>query len=151
MLLRLDLNQGIYVHFLRRRELDNSPIKYTGFWHVKDFEKMCFVNAERMRANSVSSVVPAVQSTVLGVPLSYQVTATRTNLNPPPQWTEWAGRTKTTNLHHQQQESSGVEEIACSGGRVAVWREKRKVPGGPCRWPKNLRRSIKYRGYWNNN
>ena len=28
MILRLDLNQGIYVCILRRRELDNSPIKY---------------------------------------------------------------------------------------------------------------------------
>ena len=37
-----------------------------------------------MTANSVSSVVPALQSTGLGVPLSYQRTATRTNLNPPP-------------------------------------------------------------------
>ena len=37
-----------------------------------------------MTANSVSSVVPAVQSTGLGVPLSYQRTATQTNLNPPP-------------------------------------------------------------------
>ena len=35
-----------------------------------------------MTANSVSSVVPAVQSTGLGVPLFYQRTATRTNLNP---------------------------------------------------------------------
>ena len=37
-----------------------------------------------MTANSVSSVVPAVQSTGLGVPLSYQRTATQTNLNTPP-------------------------------------------------------------------
>ena len=35
-----------------------------------------------MTGDSVSSVVPAVQSTGLGVPLFYQRTATRTNLNP---------------------------------------------------------------------
>ena len=35
-----------------------------------------------MTAESVCSVVPAVQSTGLGVPLFYQRTATRTNLNP---------------------------------------------------------------------
>ena len=37
-----------------------------------------------MSPNSVSSVVPAVQSTSLGIPLSYLRTATRTKLNPPP-------------------------------------------------------------------
>ena len=45
---------------------------------------MYFVNRERMSLNSVSSVVPTVQFTSLGIPLSYQRTATRTNLNPPP-------------------------------------------------------------------
>ena len=35
-----------------------------------------------MTADSVCSVVPAVQSTGLGVPLFYQRTATRINLNP---------------------------------------------------------------------
>ena len=36
-----------------------------------------------MSPNSVSSVVPTVQFTSFGIPLSYQRTATRTNLNPP--------------------------------------------------------------------
>ena len=47
-----------------------------------------------MTANSVSSVVPALQSTGLGVPLSYQRTATRTNLNPPPACTECSAMQK---------------------------------------------------------
>ena len=40
----------------------------------------------------------------------------------PSAWVGCACRTKTTNLHHHQEGSSGVEEIACSGGYVAVWR-----------------------------
>ena len=62
MIFRLDLNQGINVHFLRRRG-DNCLIRYwllprRGLW-----EDVYFVNGERMNANSVISVVPAVQST----------------------------------------------------------------------------------------
>ena len=74
----------------------------TGFYHVEDFEKTYSVNGERMTANSVSSVVPAVQSTTLGVPLSYQSTATRTNLNPPAS-TGCAGHAKTTDFYHHQE------------------------------------------------
>ena len=92
----LDLNQGIYEHFLRRRG-DNSTIRYwllarRGLWEdvPEDGDKNKFQ---------------------------------------PSAWAECAGRTKTTNLHHHQEGSSGVEEIACSGGHVAVWRNQRKVPG----------------------
>ena len=62
-----------------------------------------------MSPNSVSSVVRAVQSTSLGIPFSYQRTATRTNLNPPP----------------DKEGSSGMEEVACCSGRAAVWRNPR--------------------------
>ena len=64
-----------------------------------------------MTANSVSSVVPAVQSTGLGVPLSYQRTATRTNLNPPA-LTECGGHAKTADLYHHQEGSTDAAEIA---------------------------------------
>ena len=62
MIFRLDLNQGINVHFLGRMG-DNCLIRYwllprQGLW-----EDVYFVNGERMNANSVISVVPAVQST----------------------------------------------------------------------------------------
>ena len=36
---------------------------------------------------------------------------------------EWAVRTKKTNLHNRREGSSGVEEIACSGGHVAFREE----------------------------
>ena len=64
-----------------------------------------------MTANSVIPVVPAVQSTGIGVPLSYQRTATRTNLNPPA-WTECGGHAKTTDLYHHQEGSRDAAEIA---------------------------------------
>ena len=88
-----------------------------------------------MTANSVSSVVPAVQSTGLGVPLSYQRTATQTNLNPPP-WQSAVAMQKRPTFTTTRNRSYG--------GRVAVWRNWRKVPDAPCRWPKKLRRSMKY-------
>ena len=76
----LDLNQGIYEHFLRRRG-DNSTFRYwllagRGLWEdvPEDGDKNKFQ---------------------------------------PSAWAECAGRTKTTNLHHHQEGSSGVEEIAC--------------------------------------
>ena len=55
MIFRLNLNQGINVHFLGRRG-DNCLIRYwllprQGLW-----EDVCFVNEERMNANSVFSV-----------------------------------------------------------------------------------------------
>ena len=62
-----------------------------------------------MTANSVSSVVPALQSTGLGVPLSYQRTATRTNLNPAHRVQCHA---KTTDLYHHQEGSGDATEIA---------------------------------------
>ena len=92
----LDLNQGIYEHFLRRRG-GNSTIRYwllarRGLWEdvPEDGDKNKFH---------------------------------------PSAWAECPGRTKTTNLHHHQEGLSGVEEIACSGGDFAVWRNQRKVPG----------------------
>ena len=92
----LDLNQGIYEHFLRRRG-DNSTIRYgvlarRGLWEdvPEDGDKNKFQ---------------------------------------PSAWAECAGRTKTTNLHHHQEGSSGVEETACSGGHFAVLRNQREVPG----------------------
>ena len=85
----LDLNQGIYEHFLRRRG-DNSTIRYwllarRGLWEdvPEDGDKNKFQ---------------------------------------PSAWAECAGRTKTTNLHHHQEGSSGVEEIACSdSGKGITW------------------------------
>ena len=70
----LDLNQRIYVHFLRRRG-DNSTIRYwllarRGLWED----------------------VPEDGDN---------------NKFQPSAWAEWAGRTKTTNLHHHQEGSSG--------------------------------------------
>ena len=126
MIFRLDLNQGIYISSEEGEIILPSD---TGFYHVEDLEKTYFVNGERMSPNSVRSVVSAVQSTSLGLPLSYQRTAKRSNLNPPRAWTECAGHTKTTDLHYDKERSSGMEEIACCGGRAAVWRNQRKVPG----------------------
>ena len=90
----LDLNQGIYEHFLRRRE-DNSTFRYwllagRGLWEdvPEDGDKNKFQ--------------PSASA-------------------------ECAGR--TTNLHHHQEGSSGVEKTACSGGHFAVLRNQRKVPG----------------------
>ena len=75
----LDLIQGIYEHFLRRRG-DNSTNRYwllarRGLWEdvPEDSDKNKFQ---------------------------------------PSAWAECAGRTKTTNLHHHQEGSSAVEEIA---------------------------------------
>ena len=79
MIFRLDLNQGIYISSEEGEIILPSD---TGFYHVE--EKTYFINGERMSKNSVGSVVPAVQSTSLGIPISYQRTATRTNPNPPP-------------------------------------------------------------------
>ena len=81
MMFRLDLNQGIYISSEEGEIILPSD---TGFYHVEDLERTYFINGERMSPNSVSSVVPRVQFTSLGIPLSYQRTATRTNLNPPP-------------------------------------------------------------------
>ena len=81
MIFRLDLNQGIYISSEEGEIILPSD---TGFYHVEDLEKTYFLNGERMSPNSVSSVVPAMQSTSLGIPLSYQRTAKRSNLNRPP-------------------------------------------------------------------
>ena len=81
MIFRLDLNQGIYISSEEGEIILPSE---TGFYHVEDLEKTYFIYGERMSKASVSSVVPAVQSTSLRIPLSCQRTATRTNLNPPP-------------------------------------------------------------------
>ena len=95
----LDLNQGIYEHFLRRRG-DNSTIRYwllarRGLWEdvPEDGDKNKFQ---------------------------------------PSAWAECAGRTKTTNLHHHQEGSSGVEEIAREHvadrrNFVGRWREATKT------------------------
>ena len=80
MMFKLDLNQGIHVSSEEGEIILPSD---TDFYHVKDLERTYFVNGQRMSLNSVSSVVPAVQFTSLGIPLSYQRMATRTNLNPP--------------------------------------------------------------------
>ena len=65
MIFRPVLNQEIYVHFpLRRR--DNSLI--LAFSTSRTLKKTYLVNGERMTANSVTSVVLAMQSTALGVP-----------------------------------------------------------------------------------
>ena len=95
-----------------------------------------------MTANSVSSVVPALQSTGLGVPLSYQRTATRTNLNPPP--AQSAVPCKNDRPLPPPRRVWRCDRNRSYGERVAVWRNWRKVPGAPCRWPKKLRRSMKY-------
>ena len=55
-----------------------------------------------MTANSVSSVVPAMQSTALGVPLFLPMKGQHEQIS-----------TETTDPHHHQKGSSGVEEIAC--------------------------------------
>ena len=92
----LDLDQGIYKYFLRRRG-DNSTIRY---W--------------LLAGRGLCEDVPED-----GDKNKFQPSA----------WVGCAGRTKTTNLHHHQEGSSGFEEIACSGGHAAVWRNQRKVPG----------------------
>ena len=78
---RLNLDQGIHISSEEGEIILPSD---NGFYPVEDLERMYFVNGERMSLNSVSSVVPAVQFTSLGIPLFYQRMATRTNLNPPP-------------------------------------------------------------------
>ena len=60
MIFRLDLNQGIYVHFLRRREI--IPLLNTGFYHIEDFEKTYQRTATRKNLNS-----PPGQSTLVGL------------------------------------------------------------------------------------
>ena len=82
MMFWLDLNQGIYIS--SEEGVEVILPSDTGFYHIADLERTYFANGERMSPNSVSSVVPTVQFTSLGIPLSYQRTATRTNLNPPP-------------------------------------------------------------------
>ena len=67
MIFRLDLNQGIYISSEKGEIILPSD---TGFYHVEDLEKTYFINGERTSKNSVCSVVPAVQSTSLGIPLS---------------------------------------------------------------------------------
>ena len=77
-----------------------------------------------MTADSVSSVVPAVQSTGLGVPLFYQRTATRTNLNPTHGQSAVAMQKRPTfTLTKRGLETRQKSLIWC---RVAVWRNWRK-------------------------
>ena len=66
MIFRLDLNQGIYIS---SKEGEIILASDTGFCHVEELEKTYSVNGERMSPSSVSSVVPALQSTSLGIPL----------------------------------------------------------------------------------
>ena len=54
MIFRLDLDLGIYVHSLWRREIILPPD--TGFYHVEDFAEED-VPRQRMSASSVSSAV----------------------------------------------------------------------------------------------
>ena len=50
-----------------------------------------------------------------------------------------------TDLHHHQERFSGVEEIACMVDVTPSGENSRRnVPGAPCRWPRKLRRSMKY-------
>ena len=50
-----------------------------------------------------------------------------------------------TDLHHHQERFSGVEEIACMVDVTPSGENNRRnVPGAPCRWPRKLRRSMKY-------
>ena len=67
MIFRLDFNQGIYISSEEGEIILPSD---TGFYHVEDLEKTYFINGERTSKNSVCSVVPGVQSTSLGIPLS---------------------------------------------------------------------------------
>ena len=127
MIFRLDLNQGIYISSEEGEIILPSD---TGFYHVEHLEKTYFINGERMSKNSVSSVssvVPAVHYVAWYT--SFLPEDGHKNKSQPSARTECAGRTKTTDLHHDKEGSSGMEEIACCGGRAAVWRNQRKVPG----------------------
>ena len=57
--------------------------------------------------------------------LFHQRTATGTNLNPSLGQSAQAVLNRPTFTN--QEGSSGVEEIACSGGRVAIWRNQVQV------------------------
>ena len=98
-----------------------------------------------MSKNSVSSVVPAVQSTSLGIPLSYQRTATRTNLNPPP------GQSAEIVLKRPTFTTTKKGQVAWKKSLVVVdvlpSEEIEKSPKCICRSPKKLRRSVKYKAY----
>ena len=143
MIFRLDLNQGIYISSEEGEIILPSD---TGFYHVEDLEKTYFVNGERMSPNSVSSVVPTVQSTSLGIPLSYQRTATRTNLNPPP------GQSAQVVLKRPTFTTT-KKPVKWHGRNRLLWwtccrlEKSEKSSRCICRSPKKLRRSAKYRGY----
>ena len=139
MIFRLDLNQEIYISSEEGEIILPSD---TGFYHV---EKTYFINGERMSKNSVSSVVPAVRSTSLGIPLSYQRTATRTNLNPPP------GQSAEVVLKRTTFTTTKKGQVAWKKSLVVVdvlpFGEIDKNSKCICRSPKKLRRSVKYRAY----
>ena len=141
MIFRLDLNQGIYISSEEGEVILPSD---TGFYHVEDLEKTYFVNGERMSPNSVSSYSSARSAVYVARYTSFLPEDGHKNKSQLSAWTECAGRTKTTDLHHDKEGSSGMEEIACCGGRAAVWRNREKCI---CRSPKKLRRSVKYRAY----
>ena len=106
MVFRLFLNQEVYVHFLQRRG-KNSPI--LAFSTSRTLRRRTQSTGERMTADSVSSVLPAVQSTGR---TSFLRKDGHTNKSQPPAWIECGGHAKTTDLYHHQEGSRDAAEIA---------------------------------------
>ena len=138
MVSRLFLNQEVYVHFLQRRG-ENSRI--LGFSTSKTL---------RRRTQSMENewlptqLAPCPQYSLQGLRYLFPSKGRPHEQISTPAWTECGGHAKTTDLYHHQEGSKRRGRNRSYGGRVAVWRNWRKVPGAPCRWPKKLRWSMKY-------
>ena len=155
MIFKLDINQGIYICCEEEGEIIIPTEK--GFFNIEDYAKTYVVNGEPTRpASSRTSAELSSPCNSLGIPLSYQRTASmRTNLNPPPgqmsstqtlQRPRFSSGSRKVNLvprvsllrqGRQRRETLGtrleksatiiIEEVGCSGGRPIIWRNKREI------------------------
>ena len=84
MIFKLDINRGIYIWCEEEGEII-IPTE-TGFFNIEDYGKTYVVNGKPTRpASSRTSDELSLPCNLLGIPLSYQRTASlRTNLNSPP-------------------------------------------------------------------
>ena len=114
IIFKLDINEGIYICCEEEGEII-IPTE-TGFFSVEDYTKTYIMNGEPTRpVSSRTSAVPSSPCNLLGIPLSYQRTASpRTNLNPPP------GQMSSTQTLQQPRFSSGSRKVQPSSWNKSV-------------------------------
>ena len=114
MILKLDINQGIYICCEEEGEII-IPTE-TGFFNIEDYAMTYVVNGEPTRPpSSRTSAELSSPCNSLGIPLSYQRTASlRTNLNPPP------GQVSSTQTLQRPRFSSGSRKVQPSSWKKSV-------------------------------